>query len=116
MYVASIKARKVHNDFCPYCNRIKGENKKEYFHMDEGIDEGYVLCQHCSATKRKILEQKEFIDEVAKRRKLEYELKDGMLVIDDGLYKWKGYYSKQYKKVILYHQNYLDTNIYHLYL
>ena len=79
MYIASIKARKVHNDCCPYCHRIKEENKKEYVHLDDGINDGYVLCQYCSVIKKKLHKQKELIAYIAKRHKLKYTMVDGMI-------------------------------------
>ena len=58
MYVASNKSKIAHYKSCPYCKRIKEYNKKEYYHTDEAIDDGCVLCQRCSYVSKKYKRQK----------------------------------------------------------
>lgn len=107
MYVASNISKKAHFEWCSHCNKIKEENKKEYFHTDDAIDDGCVFCQHCSMVKKNFKKDKKRIEWAVTRYKLSYEMIDGMLVIDDGMSKWKIFYSTKQRRFVLYHQNYL---------
>lgn len=107
MYVAGNKSKIAHNENCPYCKRIKEENRRNYYHTDETIKEGCILCQYYSFASTKYRKQKEQIELTGKKYKLHYEVVDGMMVVNDGMSKWKVFYSSKRHRLMLYHKNYL---------
>ena len=105
MYIRSKEARKIHKDNCPYCKKISAKNRLQYEHTDDAINDGCVFCQYCSPIVERLNNKKEHLKEVARRLKLKCKVKDGILIVDDGLSKWKLYYSSRRRNILVYHQN-----------
>jgi hypothetical protein len=105
MYIRSKASKKAHKDNCRYCQKIFEENKKQYECTDDAIDDGCVFCQYCSPIVERLNKKKAHIEEAAHKLKLKYKLKNGILMVDDGLSKWNLYYSTRKRKILLYHQN-----------
>ena len=109
MYIASSITKKAHKQDCRYCKRINKEHQVQYEHTDDAINAGNILCQHCSPVKERMVKNKEKIACLGSRFKLKYELKDGILIVNDGLSKWKVYYSTKRRKLVAYHENHIKA-------
>lgn len=110
MFVRSRLAKKAHTDVCPYARRIKQDNKLEYFLTDEVIEDGCVFCQHCTPMKKVLKKYDKKIKSLASVLRLKYYLEGGMLIVEDGMSKWKVYYSRNENVYVVHHKNYLDCN------
>jgi len=110
MFIRSRFAKKAHTEVCPYISRIKEENKIEYIMTDEVIDDGCVFCQHCTPIKKAMKKYAKKIKHLASVLRLKYYLKDGMLLVEDGMSTWKVYYSRIHGVYVVHHKNYLETN------
>lgn len=109
MYIASSIAKRAHKQDCRYCKSIKKEHQVQYEHTDDAINAGNLLCQYCSPMKARMVKNKEKIECFGSRFKLKYEMKDGILLVNDGLSKWKIYYSTKKRKMIAYHENHIKA-------
>lgn len=105
MYIRSKASKKAHKENCPYAQRILDGNKVQYEHTDDAINDGCVFCQFCSPIVERFNKKKEYLEKVAQKLKLKYKIKEGILLVNDGLSKWKLFYSTRRRKVLVYHQN-----------
>lgn len=110
MFIRSKFTKKAHTDVCPYVSKIKEENKIEYVMTDEVIDDGCVFCQHCTPMKKAMKKYDKKIKHLASVLRLKYYLKDGMLLVEDGMSTWKVYYARINGVYVVHHKNYLEKN------
>lgn len=97
--------RIFHYSDCKFVNKIKVENRLEFFNKDYARDLGYKCCPRCSRIIRYYNQDKKEIDKYIKIHHMKMYIEDDVMYIDNITSNWKIVVNPVTPAIILYHAN-----------
>ncbi len=107
MYISSKShGEKIyHTQLCTYARRMKPENKKAFYTVEEAIANGCRACNCCSVMGRKYQKEKKAIQNFARENRMKLWIDNNVVYIETETAAWKIIPIGKTKKIGLYHAN-----------